>query len=123
MGLLKNLFVGGSRPKKDKETGLIRCGDCREVIQPDARRCPNCNAKVFTMRGRAARRGGIVLAILLFAGGGAGGIIGIILSLLGLLTLGGVVYYYVNRPVHALRPPHRPLRPEEQTHQPANQSD
>ena len=111
MGLIKNLLVGGSRPKQDGET--VRCGDCRESVQPDATRCPNCNAKIFTARGRIVRRTSIILAILFLVGGvQSSGIVGMLMVALalGFVVIG--VYYYLKRPVHSIRPPHRPTRPD-----------
>lgn len=109
MGFLKNLFLGGSRPKQDG--GTIRCGDCREAIQPDATRCPHCSAKIFTLRGRLMRRGSIVLALIfIIAGSQAAGIAGIIGVVLGLVFVAIAAYYYLKRPVHSVRPPHRPTR-------------
>ena len=111
MGFLKNLLVGGSRPKEQE--GVIRCGDCRETVQPDATRCPNCNAKIFTMRGRMVRRTAVLFGFLLLAGSTEGGILGILLPVFALALFGMALYYFVKRPVHSLRPPHRPERPEE----------
>lgn len=108
MGLLKNILVGGSRPTKDDE--VIRCGDCREIIQPDAKRCPNCNAKIFTMRGRIIRRTAAFIALLALFGTSAGGITGAIMGLIALVMIGIGLYYLVQRPVHHIRPPHRPTR-------------
>lgn len=106
MGLLKNIVFGGSRPKKDGDT--IRCGDCREEVQPDARRCPHCNAKIFTLRGRVVRRTAAILGILSIIGGGQGGIAGTVVLLIGLMMLAVAAYYYLKRPIHYVKPPHRP---------------
>lgn len=112
MGFFKNLLIGGSRPQKD-EAGVVRCGDCRETIQPDATRCPNCHAKIFTMRGRMIRRGAVLFGLLFIFGGSQGGIGGMILLVLGIGLIGVAIYYYLKRPVHSIRPPHRPERPDE----------
>lgn len=112
MGFLKNLLIGGSRPQRDGE-GVVRCGDCRETVQPDATRCPNCHAKIFTMRGRIVRRTAVILGVLFLFGGTQGGIGGMILLIISIGLFAVAIYYYLKRPVHSIRPPHRPERPGE----------
>jgi len=106
MGLFKNIAFGGSRPKKDGNT--IRCGDCREVIQPDARRCPHCGAKIFTLRGRFVRRTAVILGAVLIFTSNQGGITGTIRPVVGLALLLVATYYYLKRPIHYVKPPHHP---------------
>lgn len=111
MGLLRNIFTGGKRPTV--EDGIVRCGECKETIQPDADRCPRCRSDVFTLKGRVASRTPLMFGIMFFAFSG-GGILGGIGSLLGLLLIGVGVYYIWKAPIYSLRPPHRPPRPEDQ---------
>ncbi|MXV62331.1 hypothetical protein GS429_09705 [Natronorubrum sp. JWXQ-INN-674] len=110
MGLLKNFFIGGARPKV--ENGEIRCGECREIVQPDAKRCPNCQSDIFTLKGRVlSRLPGLLGLILLVQGSIAGGAFGSLGMVLGLALLGVAVYYFLKAPIYSARPPHRPSRP------------
>lgn len=60
------------------------------------------------------RRTAVLFGILVLAGGiQGGGILGMLLSVIGLALFGVAIYYFVKRPVHSIRPPHRPERPEE----------
>lgn len=95
------------RPKIDAETGEPTCGNCGAVLSASARHCPGCSVKIFTLRGYAVRRGSAAFGILAIIGSVIQG--GLIPFLFGILLLATAGYYYYNRPIYSLRPPHQPV--------------
>ena len=102
MGFLKNIALGGSTPTKEGDK--IVCGDCRTELDPKAKRCPSCNAKIFTWRGRIVRRTSALVGLALLVSGET------VMAVLGTLFLAAAVYYYLRRPIHYIKPPHRPQK-------------
>ena len=111
MGFLRNLLIGGARPKVQGDE--VRCGQCREVLQPDSKRCPHCSTDIFTLKGRVLSRFPGLFGIgILAAGSGSGSIFGYLLLPIGLALIAVAIYYYLKAPIYYVRPPHRPTRPE-----------
>jgi len=100
MSLLKNIFVGGSTPVK--ENGKVLCGDCRTELDSKARRCPTCDAKIFTWRGRITRRTSFIMGMIFLFGEP------VVMKAVGVILVLASIYYYLKRPIHYLKPPHRP---------------
>ena len=106
MGMFRNILTGGKRPTVEGDT--VRCGDCKEVIQPDAERCPHCASDVYTLKGRIVSRTSIIFGLIfMFTGGSITAVLGVLLIIVG-------VYYIWQAPIYSLKPPHRPERPEHQ---------
>lgn len=109
MGFMKNLFIGGARPSVEGDE--VRCGECREVMQPDAKRCPYCGSDVFTLKGRVLSRFPGLIGLGLLAGGvETPGLVGAALVPFGVLFLLVAVYYFWQAPIYSVTPPHQPPR-------------
>lgn len=102
MGMIRNLLTGGKRPTVEGDT--VRCGECKETIQPDADRCPHCGSDVFTLKGRIVSRTSILFGLIFFVNGGTISItLGFLFVLIGL-------YYIWQAPIYYIKPPHQPER-------------